>query len=562
MCIKLTRHFRCSGDVEHSCAYIHRCSTPILLCHATMNGRLDQPCMEDLESLDEWYNEACPDCTGEICIPKTAPVRTQSSPVKGGAAGGADMEKSGTDDSRGSSAGEASLAVSNYANWLARWLFALIYDPEGEFDRAELFADRNGEFVEGAIEERLTTLAMELVCKVRPGHGMPWRLVREDRWDDYTETMFEGDLAFVAAADGCDCLPTDQPLLCNWAAHIRRSVAAEIYHGIADPLADTWRLGEHKIERCVYEMQEMALQRCREYQTNIIDKGRSLLGQYPMLDMSCTQERTIIERSEILAEDTAALSRSYVGEIPSLNREERERFMARAGLLSWARFILAHDSGLSIGRARAVFKFLADKVVRYDPGWQQHRPQIVGADHYRRLAYVANSYPNSVARWIDEMMPHFFQKSAKLGSKWYQLVDKHNARTRIVHKNMASASRRQLEEINEGGTVCAICMDAFDDVVSVDRNSHLVPVQNRRCALQGSSHWSHKACLVRFARTLHDVAPRCPVCRAEFGIDFIWKEWFDLDDLWQCLDDSYEFGKLCDYVVLQLVLHPLNIVNQ
>jgi hypothetical protein len=485
------------------CEYLVRCSSPFRWSEDVVRGIKDQPCMEELDTAEEWYNEPCSDCTGELLVPKTSPTRVVRLIYS---------KRPGEVANEGDGG-----AVGAYAEQLAHWLFIFLHKAgTNPFLKGKEWAD-------GALMERHMTILRELICHVRPEHGGQWGLVREDRWDEETQTIREGVLDFLSV-DVCDCLSTQNPWLCNWALHIRRLVAARIYYDLANPEVNEMGLDDAELGS-LYELQESLLQCHVEFRKMILDHGLSVLGKHRMLEVLPTELADRIERTRLLLYDTQNLLGSYRKEIEHLGsdekarRESQARHESRASLMKWVRVILAYDSGLTIERARAILAYFAANVVKYDPDWEKYQPMAMEFGACKRLAYIANSSYTNVPDWVTRTVRDYRGErfTLDLAVRWADWARIDRTRASLIHRTVVRATQAEVDEMKKnGGAVCGICLESFDDHDNAVSN---VPVQNWRCSYMGRSHWCGHACLMKFARTLQgdsSPGPRCPICRAEF----------------------------------------------
>ena len=502
MCIKLTRHFRCSATVEHKCEYLVRCSSPFVWSDDIEKGIKDQPCMEELDTGEEWYNEPCSDCTGEPPVPKTSPTRvvrlTQSK-----------------------NEGEG-VAVGAYAEQLAHWLFVSMH----EVGTNPFFKDKGNEWADKALMERQMSILGEMICHVRPEHGGQWELGRKDGWDEGTQTTREGVLDLLEGY-GCHCLSTQNPWLCNWALHIRRKIAAGLYYGLADPFQNKTTLDQAGLES-LYEHQDSLLQRHVEFRKRILDHGLSVQGKHRMLEVLPTELADRVERTRLLLDDSQNLVELYkkeiehVGSDENARRKSQARHESRASLMTWVRLILAYDSGLTIERARAILAYFAANVVKYDPGWKNYQPLPMEFGVCKRLAFMANKLYKRVPDWVNSTTGKFTGEGFPLDltTKWEDWTRIERERASFMHRSIVEANEFEVDEMKESGdAVCGICLESFDDHVNAISN---VPVQSRWCSYMGRSHWCGHACLMRFARTLQgdgSSVPGCPICGDEFVVD-------------------------------------------
>jgi hypothetical protein len=192
MCIKLTRHFQCSASAEHECKYLVRCSNPDFRLEDMVPDEDGEPenrqfrlCQEDPEFREEWYEEPCPKCTGEMDIPRTPPVRVVERGIL-------DFEDG---DREGAGIGKK---VLEYIQNLSYWLYASMCSPGSPLAQA------GNNVRHGQVERRIGVLN-ELICKANPEHGSPWRI----------QGVAEGEFRFLTLAHGCDCLATQNPWLSN-----------------------------------------------------------------------------------------------------------------------------------------------------------------------------------------------------------------------------------------------------------------------------------------------------------------------------------------------------------
>lgn len=533
MCIKLRRYYRCSSTRQHKCEYLVRCSTPLVWSEDLVRGLRDQPCLADLETIEEWYHEPCPDCTGEIALPKTDPVTVMQN-FKVVDDNHLDYYDVTAAQNQSYSTGGA---VDTYTQHLAYWIFSYLYGPDSGFDHEDPFRKEDGSgWVDGAVMERQVAVLGELICQVRPEHGCPWRMVRLDRWSEEGQEMREGQLDFLPTR-GCDCLATQEPLLCNWALHIRRTVSSEIYRGMADPELNEFELDRHEM-KVLYETQETVLKRHEELQKRVLDKGYSVLGRVPVLETVRTRQRMVYQRTMILTRDSFILTTTYAEQVADPG--DKARFWARASLASWVIFILSRDVGLTTARARAILVHFIIKVVMHDPDWRSYRPRIMDRNACKRLAHVANTYPADVERWVHETLAplrhnnnHNNHNNHNAAAAMMHDIDEllhdmfngfatqDRARASRVRRGVVRATEAELDELRRrGDDTCVVCLERFDDHACA-ADAYRLPVQHWRCYRGGHAHWCAQPCLVRSARTLHGAglaapAPRCPVCRAEF----------------------------------------------
>jgi hypothetical protein len=193
MCIKLTRHFQCSAEAEHECEYLIRCSNPDFMLGdmvpvvSSRENRQSRLCEEDPEVREDWYEEPCPKCTGAMDVPLTPAVRVLERGLLD-----IENEDENPDDDDGIAKAE------EYIQNLAYWMYASMCSPGSPLAQA-------GEEMPRSQDERQMGVLNELICKVDPSHGSPWRLQRD------------ADIGFIflTPADGCDCLATQNPWLSN-----------------------------------------------------------------------------------------------------------------------------------------------------------------------------------------------------------------------------------------------------------------------------------------------------------------------------------------------------------
>ncbi|KAH6854154.1 hypothetical protein B0I37DRAFT_394807 [Chaetomium sp. MPI-CAGE-AT-0009] len=529
MCIKLIRHYQCSTTVEHVCEYIIRCSNPTYMIEDLVGlnvpGRRRRPCLDEgtLESREEWYEQACPDCSGENVAPRTECVRA----VDHGIPGRDDEYRHRYFNDPDSVPDDD--AVSVYAQNLAFWLLASMHMPGRRFDVLNPMTgpgpmgDESNPLV---MDERRMYVLNELICQVYPEHGCLCKLGLDE------SAMQEGRREFghQLPSRGCPCFATQKPWLCNWATHFRREAARDLWLRLTST--------EDRLDaELAYNLQERTFLQCAVLgKAAAATKGEASPEALPVLEVWQPPRDAIADRDWILGRD-ARLMVSFCEDRHFEEEPEKEegvipeheknflRLEARASLLPWATFILMHDSGLTIRRAREILAFFAARVLRYNPEWREFKPQLLAYDACDRLKVLANERPDDVADWAWMTLAPFLSdpdvdKILRLSYVVWQQRDRQ--RVSAVCRNMVAATKAEFEALRESGdTRCPICFEDFDDHVSA-LSTH--PVQNRRCYERGHRHWLNAACLVRFARTLlnaddEDAAPgpRCPICLTEFG---------------------------------------------
>ena len=518
MCIKLIRHFQCSATVEHVCEYLARCSNPTYMVEDLWRqglGRERRPCLDEgtLETREEWYEHACSDCTGENPAPMKECVCAIDHAISGR-----------NDDYRYEYFNNPDIvpsddAVRVYAHNLAYWLLAYMHEPDQPFDIDEPPPSVEHISYEAppsiVWDERRTYVLNELLCQVSPGHGCLCRLsVDEDA------ILTEGRREFVFMEDdlGCSCPSTQDPWLCNWALQIRRDTAKDIYFQLTN-------LGGNLEMESAYRLQERVIKECKRLGEAAAAKGPSAPEALPVLEIQHPLGDAVAERNWVLGRDARLMTGGFENRIPDEDEEEYGRHMSRASLLPWAVFILVHDSGLTLRRAREILALFAAKVVRYNPLWQDFKPQICGYDACERLAAVASQRPMFVEYWVGETLGPLvtdltvFSKRLEMKYRLWQHQDRD--RVACVRNNIITATDAQFQWLREtGDTRCPICFEDFDDHVSALSKN---PVQNRFCYERGNKHWVGAACLIKFARILYNTAdeeaappPRCPICRTDF----------------------------------------------
>ncbi|KAK3300769.1 uncharacterized protein B0H64DRAFT_449238 [Chaetomium fimeti] len=537
MCIKLIRHYECSSTVKHVCEYIIRCSNPTYMVEDLgeimyVPGRRRRPCLDKgtLDTREEWYDDqACPDCTGENVAPETPCTRAREH------TGGDDYnphvyfeeadeiedDSDSDDDAFYAYEVEDDNAISVYAQNLAFWLLAYMHSPSNPFDYINPLpgtpmGDTDNPRV---MAERRMYVLNELLCPVHPEHGCLCKL------DLDREALAAGRREFghQPPAVGCSCLAAQKPWLSNWAAHIRREKARSLYFELvkSENGADL---------EIAYGLQERIFAQCAALvKRAAAAKEESSPEALPVLEILQLPSDAIADRRRVLRKD-AKLMVSLCEREHHEERHERHdedswnRLQGRASLLPWVNFILAHDSGLTLRRAREILGFFTTRVVRYKRKWREFKPRILDYDACERLRVVASERPNDVCYWARETLGPYVKSTdfdTKLGKDYvdWQLEDR--TRASIVSRNMTKASDEKFEALKESGdTQCPICLEDFETK----------PVQNWRCYQRGHRHWVHAPCLVKFGRTLLDrnrddvaPAPRCPICRTEFE-DFTLEE--------------------------------------
>lgn len=526
MCIKLIRHFQCSITVEHVCEYLARCSNPTYMTEDLLgkeaNGRGRRPCLDEgtLETREEWYEQACSDCTGENVAPRKEPTRVVDHTIPGR-----------NDDYRYKYFNDPDIvldddAVSVYAQNLAYWFLMQMYAPDKysvmQAVDAPLLAEPMGDERDTRVwDERRMCVLNELMCQAHPEHGFLSKLTMGE--NIFLNTGRQ-EFGFQLAHLGCPCLSTQNPWLCNWALDIRRQAAKKTYFQIAD-------LG-HSIDlKYAYSLQEHVIKACAELGKAAAAKGPSAPEALPLLEIQHLLGDELNERTWVLERDARLMTENFESRILTQDDEDMKygRHMSRASLVPFAAFILVHDSGLTLRRAREILALFAAKVVRYDHKWRDFRPRLLAYDACERLAAAASQRPGFVYYWVAETLGplvtdlEVFSKKLEMKYRLWQ----HQDRDRVsrVRNNMVTATDAEFQALRErGDTRCPICFEDFDDhVTALSKN----PVQNRFCYERGNKHWMNAACLVRFARILYNLAneeatppPRCPMCRTDFeGIE-------------------------------------------
>ncbi|GAB1310766.1 hypothetical protein MFIFM68171_00976 [Madurella fahalii] len=496
MCILLIRNFQCPGALDpHQCKYMLRCSTPSVYRNAEKyEGALDFPCMESLDTRTEWYDEACPACTGEISVPKTNPTKVVTTPHH-----------------------DVAIPARDYAFCMATWLFVCIYENITEdssyhvpnpIANATVGTARTSWIRDDVFLERQIMVLSELMCQVRPEHGSLTELtvvLPEPRSGNQLDFSVERN-------ERCDCLATQQPYLTNWATDIRRRAAAVAYFNMMTGL-NFFDL------MLAFGNQEVFFREHQKIQTRILDKNLSYQSRFPVPDMLRVSGEEVAHRTQVLAEDIAKLNAEYLAQIPRehASKGETARHEARASLLQWVKIILARDSGITLKRARIILEWFANKVVKYDPDWAAFVP-APGSSTWKRLAYFANACPYDTGRWVgyttqvlgEGAYPE--RKMEGLCSDWEK---EDRARAAIVQNNVVAASEAEIAELEHAE--CLVCLSEFKDHTTVFKT----PVRNPHCGSEHSRHWVSLPCIVKAARTLQgsDLTPRtpeCPACRTKF----------------------------------------------
>jgi hypothetical protein len=521
MCIKLIRHFQCSTTVEHVCEYLARCSNPTYMIEDLLgedaNGRRRRPCLDEgtLETREEWYEHACPDCTGENVAPSKEPTRVVNHAIPGR-----------NDDYRYKYFNDPDIvpdddAVSVYAQNLAYWFLARMYAPDEPFaiDGPPLPGPMGDERDTLVWDERRMCVLNELICQVDPEHGCLGKLTMGE--DIFLETG-RREFGFQLDYLGCPCLSTQNPWLCNWALDIRRQAAKKTYFQIAD-------LGDSIDLRYAFNLQEHVIKECAKLGKAAAAKGPSAPEALPLLEVQHPLGNELGERNWVLGRDARLMTENFENHVleQDYKTEDLEygRHMSRASLLPWAVFILVHDSGLTLRRAREILALFGAKVVRHDPKWRDFKPRLFGYDACERLAAVASQRPGFVYYWVGETLGPLvtdltvFSKKLEMKYRLWQ----HQDRDRVaqVRNNIVAATDAEFQELRESGDArCPICFEDFDDHDSALSKN---PVQNQFCYERGNKHWMNAACLVKFARILYNLAnqeaappPRCPMCRTDF----------------------------------------------
>jgi hypothetical protein len=407
-------------------------------------------------------------------------------------------------------------AVSVYAQNLAYWIFSYLDADEVSYSDDGPFPMIPAEELAAAQDERRTCVLNELICQVHPEHGSPMRMVP---YEEGEEMQFD----LETPVDGCGCLSTPRPWLRNLALLVRRTVSTRVYVRMVQSDGDDEGQGQPNLAR-TYDREQRIFQQCAALQKAATEKGPSAPEALPVLEMLHLPKEAVDQRARILEQDARALILCCRADIAQLggDRQEFERHETRASLVPWASFILTHDSGISTRRAREILALFAARVVRYNPEWDEFKPQIWGHDGCQRLARRANKYPGFVSAWANDTLNMFKDAAAAdfdeeiSNTRYADWVAEDRERVAVVRRNLVTASQAQLEELRASGdAVCPICLQNFDDHPTARSKC---PVQNRRCHEGGHAHWCGLPCLIRFARTLYgeDIEPRCPICRTSF----------------------------------------------
>jgi hypothetical protein len=309
-------------------------------------------------------------------------------------------------------------------------------------------------------------------------------------------------------------LSTQNPWLSNWALHIRRSIASDVYSQILDP------------DRSHPELSGDELQQAHATQKRFMANYKKLAkvnpGQRPILEVLRTTKEWRHERYDALKNDGIQLLARCQWDVAELeDAEEEKRLEARAGLVVWVAFLLALDSGLTLERARVILALFMAKMVAYDPHWRDFDERSSDSDPFKRLAHAANKHPVGVPEWVTETLDAF--KSAEFAESLHNYCTRWERQDReraaVVHRNIVRADEADVAALGESGdAACAICLEPFEEH---DTALLRLPVQNWRCHRAGHKHWCGHHCLVRFARTLQGPSlvapePRCPMCRTMF----------------------------------------------
>ncbi|KAK4237543.1 hypothetical protein C8A03DRAFT_34483 [Achaetomium macrosporum] len=520
MCIKLTRHF-------HSTRFFDR-------EEITSQELRHQRCLDDLDEREEVYeHEACPDCSGEMPHPRLSPYSATamtSQPFTGKWVYGVLAHAEGVDPAS---------VVSVYAQNLATWLFAYMHadgssSSLGAKDvlREALEQDDNAR-AEAELHHRVVSLVSEQICQEHPGHGSVWRVCAEqltpcetEELDNVVEVEREGEteprvLLFGPFAE-CECVPTHDPWLNNMALHIRRTVATGLQQGITDPERNILELDNQELERTFAIAAQLHKALTKRY--------APVLGSLRSLEVLSVYDHILAHRESTLEEDRSWMVRLLRSDLlwkrTADPEKEAERLDARASLVRWVTFLLARDPGLSLDRARRIQAVFIAKVVKHDPAGERHSlrdDNLDRLDACRRLAHVANRHAARTPQWAAARLDRFTRAeyTQYMRREWTKWQQRDRDRAKTVELNVVEADGAQLETLRERGeAVCAICLEPFDEHTTAPGFDR--PVQNRRCAKRGCSHWCGRACLVKFGRTrqggnyLAAPHPRCPICRTEF----------------------------------------------
>ncbi len=501
MCILLVRHFEScltseGSSVQHTRKYLIRCSLPNSPDLFTTGFDRRFPCLRAVDQLEEWYQQQCPECSGQSTEPHVK--RTRKEWTFG----------SGPDDDH---------AIRSYTESL-RALFEACLRNDGNWiiNEQPNLEDRGQRML------NFLQLAMaENVCRDVPEHG--WVSPFEEHQDE-----FEIE---------CRCLGEATEAMGNFAVEIRRTMThpgLNTFTVYYDGTAEANDMYSEHMNNCVAgvraSLKQMAPVQLTDPSTGDIICAISQIRPF-------TEEQYKL-RSQTLMTDFTSRGRALHATHPSLRPFQEwikdDGFVDIWSVLDMVREILVVDRGLSLRRARRVWKYFARmgqlNINEVGSGGGTHMLQGVALSCYQ-LAWDIHAWAHGAEH--SETGPNFFFETfmsddndvkgngvlvrlAKRRVEWECLLAEERGRVILALDHMFTLVGEMRAKMS--GEQCVVCQRMYcvenDDGIGAEE-----PVTHRACPFGEDGMPHHvigKRCYLRIACQAGSEGPRCPYCRREY----------------------------------------------
>ncbi|KAK3329809.1 hypothetical protein B0H66DRAFT_610864 [Apodospora peruviana] len=525
MCIKIIRHFACDVFGDHVCNYILRCSAPVQVL-LRKDPDFEQACIKNHSEREEWYDDACPDCTG-FCVlpPQNPPSRVVERDL------GQQQLNNGSTSTEPFGLCETTLeTVGSYTNYLCRFIFYLATSNIFANDDIEPLQDlmmappSGGRPTLRKLTHKFSVLLQEILCKSNPSHGAANEMDHAQFEDDDGGVHHEHSLHPTFY---CDCFFNPQQhlrFLSNPATHIRTLLTVRMLQEMcqedqSDPAA-------RPVMEMLHNLQNAMTMAFGAMEKQWRKQPADLQTDVDMIFLPYTELQHRIGTLKNLMTDAMSRFRQDIRRLYLPDEAaELKRLQDRANLVKIAIYLMAADVGVSLSRARMALSCLLTMVVGYDADWASFDPSSPDRPnfHLRRLAYLANHNPRSVRYWADMVNWKLDSEDEhrKYERKWGQWCEIMSARAEVVLE-IVRATSPDLARLDPMEACCPACCE--DLVQQKATESELVaPSANKWCHANGAAHWYCRNCLVRNALAIPShakgytpPAPHCPTCRVPF----------------------------------------------
>ncbi|KAL1864621.1 hypothetical protein VTK73DRAFT_5775 [Phialemonium thermophilum] len=502
MCYRLIRHFKCQcgGSLQsHRREWIVRCSTPNIATDATVAGSEDQPCLQALDTQEEWYDPQpgeylpCDLCSGQSVHPPVKPTAS-SRHVFGRQYNPAEFDK----------------AVTNYSDSLLRLFYSWLTAVPTGWHPAQDHQVMGGPDQQNPlrVRERMEIsecVVEELSCKEFPDHG----------WIDYT-----------AEEVGCQCDLQNSPFLSNFASEARAYVAEKLTRRL-----DHWNVDEVDYIGAPHDLAQFTLfhnEKLRTLQRSasrrIVDGPRFIPVMEPFGDAVLKKRLRQLTAIVSIYRDKAksTISELFGDRFDQTRQTIMLRLRTRLCRELIAR-VLADDTGLMQERAVAIMRHICAQLLQPSADWQVRNFSSLDGkkDWAERIAYTINNYwakPFYPDLPYDTFLAQMVEPSdfrVEYLSDWQEYMERDRARATRAKCFAQPAPPDELQRLMAEKQSCPICGEEYGLADGSTKERDELPVVPIRCLARGAEHYCGQSCLVRQARQAEhrNVPPRCVYCR-------------------------------------------------